>query len=142
MSKSLEEERTQYVFQQELSEIDFVPRTEEEIEKSLFKTFNPEQLVDAYEKSMGLEKPSAEQPKLRYKHIMLSPGVDDEDSQLLDTLMNDPELYQIVNRTQTWTVRGEFKIFIEYTENLDVKKKREKRIKRQQQRGSEDEQTS
>ena len=100
-------------------------------------------MLDAFEKAQGLEKSAPEQPKLRYKHIMLSPGVDDEDSKLLDDLMNDPELYQIVNRTQTWTVRGEFKIFIEYTENLDVKKKREKQAKRQQQRGTEeDEQRS
>ena len=124
MSTTLKD-REDFIFKGSLSELPLDPKTEEQIETSLFKNFKPKEMIDAYERQLGITVSEPSMPKLRYKHIMLSPGVDEEEGALLDKLMNDPELYQIVNRDKYWTPRGELKIWIEYTENLDVKKERE-----------------
>ena len=118
-------ERDDFIFNEVLSELPLELKGEDQIESALFKEFKPKEMIDAYERQLGISQPDAPATKLRYKHIMLSPGVDELDAELLDKLMNDSELYQIVNRTQYWTPRGELKIFIEYTENLDLKKARE-----------------
>ena len=125
MSNKLKE-REDFIFSETLSELPLNPRTEEQVRKDLFKEFDPEKMVDSFENQLGIKVKTPELPKLRYKNIMLSPGTDEDDSALLNELMNDHELYQIVNRSHYWTPRGEFKLFIEYTENLDIKKEREK----------------
>ncbi|CAK0773804.1 hypothetical protein CCP3SC5AM1_880014 [Gammaproteobacteria bacterium] len=119
-------DRKDFIFSETLSELPLVPKTEEQSRKDLFKGFDPEKIMDAYEEQLGIKVKAPDMPRLRYRHIMLSPGVEEDDSQLFDQLMNDNELYQIINRTSYWTPRGEFKLFLEYTENLDVKKDREK----------------
>ena len=108
----------------ELSELPLEPKSENE-PRSLFKDFDPDKMIDAYEHQLGIKRNAPALPKVRYKHIMLSPGTSDEDGAILSQLMNDPELYQVINRTQYWTPRGELKLFIEYSENLDLKTERE-----------------
>ncbi len=121
-------DRTDFVFS-DISDLPLDPRSEEQVSKDLFKGFDPEKVVDAYEQQLGIKTIDMPIPNLRYKHIMLSPGTNDDDDELLDQLMNDAELYHITNRLNNWTPRGELKVFIEYTENLDVKKKRQEKEK-------------
>ena len=118
-------EREDFIFNPTLSDIALDPKSDDDLSKEIFKTFKQEDIIDAYEKSMGIKQRTYDIPKTRYKHIMLSPGTSEDDSELLDQLKNDPELFQIIGEKSTWTVRGEYKIFIEYLENLDVKKARE-----------------
>lgn len=128
MSATLKD-RESFVFNDSLSELPFEPRSEEEIRKSLFNGSDPEKLVDAYEEQLGIKVPSTPTPKIKVNNVMLSPGVDDDDSVLLNQLYNDPELYQILEKSNYWTPRGEYKIFVIYTENLDVKEARAKKEK-------------
>ena len=118
-------DRDDFIFKETLSELPLEPKTEEDIKKQLFKGFDPDKVIDEYEAQLGVKAAPIPTPNIKYKHIMLSPAIDDNDSECLTKLMNDPELYQIINRDRYWTPRGELKIWIEYTENLDVKKQRE-----------------
>ena len=126
IDKTKLEEREGFIFRETLSELPLEPKDEAQIQKSLFKDFDAEKMMNAYESQLGIKPKEEAAPKIRYCSIQLSPGVDDEDQKLLSDLMNDPELYQIVNRSSYWTPRGEYKLFMEYTENLDIKASRER----------------
>lgn len=117
------------MFNDSLSDLPFEPRTEEEIRSQLFHGSDPEKLVDAYEEQLGIKTASAPTPRFKMNNVMLSPGADDDDSVLLNQLYNDQELYQIVEKSNYWTPRGEYKIFVIYSENLDVKEARAKKEK-------------
>ena len=128
MSATLKD-RESFVFSDSLSELPFEPRSEEQIRKQLFHGSDPEKLVDAYEEQLGIRAPETPMPKMKVSNIMLSPGTDDDDSTLLNQLYNDTELYQVIEKSAYWTPRGEYKIFVIYSENLDVK---EARLKKQE----------
>jgi hypothetical protein len=119
-------ERESFVFQNALSDIPFEVRSEEEISKALFKGSDPEKMIDAWEAAHGIPVKETPLPKLKVKNVMLSPGVDDEDADALNKLYNDHELYQIIEKSANWTPRGEYKIFVIYTENQDVLEARAK----------------
>ena len=127
MSKDNTQVREDFIFKQALSDIPLEPKEEEDPSEQLFKNFSPKTIIDSFEKQLGFKQKETPAPKVKYKHVMLSPGVNDDDSELLDQLMNDPELYTIASKSQHWTVRGEYKLFIEYMVNLDVKKAREEK---------------
>jgi hypothetical protein len=122
--------REQFSFKESLSEMALEPKTEAELHKAIFGVEDAEKyaerMVDSYEEQLGIKVKETPLPKLKVRHIMLSPGTDDDDSALLDGLYNDPELYQVLEKTAYWTQRGEYKLFIQYTENMDVRKSRER----------------
>lgn len=122
-------DRESFVFSDSLSELPFEPRSEEEVRKQLFHGQDPEKMVDAYEEQLGIRAPEAPMPKMKVSNIMLSPGTDEDDAALLNQLYNDVELYQILEKSPYWTPRGEYKIFVIYSENLDVKELRAKKEK-------------
>jgi hypothetical protein len=126
MKRNVQKEREDFMFAETLSELPLVPRTTEQITHELFKGSDPEKVIDAYEQQMGIKSNGPVRLNTRYRNIMLSPGVDEDEAKLLNDLYNDTELYQIVNRTAYWTPRGEIKLFMEYMENMDVKAEREK----------------
>lgn len=81
--------------------------------------------VDAFETQLGLRQGvKLKAPNLIYTSRLLSPGYDDEDRDMLNQLLNDRELYQIIKMTDSWTARGDYKMFIIYAENQDVKNQR------------------
>lgn len=103
-----------------LSEIDWKPRTEEEVVKDLFKGTDPEKIVDAFEAQLGLKKHTVPEEKTQvYKCVFLKPCADDEDRALLQDFYNNTKRYQVINRNDNWTQRGDLVIFLEYFENLE-----------------------
>ena len=108
-----------------LSELEWQPRTEEQVRAELFKGKDPEKIVDAYEVQLGLKPKEIEKKNLLYKNVFLSPCTNDEDGELLAKFYNNPEQYHLLNRSDYWTPRGELKIFLEYHEDMDVKRRKE-----------------
>jgi hypothetical protein len=113
--------REDFMLSGELSELDWVPKTEEQISKDLFKFSDPDKMIDAFEKQLGIKVANTEIKNQIYKCVALSPSTEDEDRLLLQKFYNSPEQYQVINRSDNWTNRGELKIFLEYFENLDVR---------------------
>ena len=120
MKKADLKNRENFMLTGSLSELDWKPRTEAEVVKDLFKGSNPEQLVDAFETQLGLKKHKVEEEKTQvYKCVFLKPCADDEDRVLLQDFYNNTKRYQVINRSDNWTQRGDLVIFLEYFENLD-----------------------
>lgn len=117
----------QFAFSDTLKDVEWKPRgTEEETRRELFgENFDPEKVIDKYEETVGIKSPNEKKFNVLYKSVMLSPGDDEDDRQLLFDLMNDKELYPHLKEESNWTPRGEYKMFIIYAEDQDVKKKRQ-----------------
>jgi hypothetical protein len=112
--------RENFMLSGKLSELDWVPKSEEEIRKDLFKGSDPEKMMDAFERQMGISVKNTEPTNQVYKCVDLRP-FDDGDRELLQKFYNTPEQYQVIRRSDNWTPKGELIIFLEYFENLDVK---------------------
>ena len=130
-TKSKPTEREDFMLKGNLSELDWKPRSDEEISAELFKGQDPEKMIDAYEEQLGIKAKEAPKLNLRYKNVYLSPCTNDEDAQLLVDFYNNPEQYHLLNRGEYWTPRGELKIFLEYQEDMDVRRKNESTDKAQ-----------
>ena len=103
-----------------LSELDWTPKSEEQISKDLFKGSDPDKMIDAFEESIGITVKDHSPQNQVYKCVDLRP-FDDEDRKLLQDFYNNPEQYQVIRRSDNWTQRGDLVIFLEYFENIDVK---------------------
>jgi len=126
MSKVKEiKDRENFMLGGKLSELDWEPKTEEQVSQELFKGLDPDKIVDAFEEQTGLKTKTVEIPNQIYKFVYLSPCTDEDDGELLKKLYNNPKQYQICQRQDNWTPRGELKIFIEYLENIDVRLEKE-----------------
>jgi hypothetical protein len=90
--------------------------------------------LDAFENQLGLKQGAKlKAPNLLYKNILLSPGFDEEDRTTLNQLLNDRELYSIIRVTDSWTARGDYKIFVIFAENQDEKARRAALTKQKEQ---------
>jgi len=118
-------DREDFMLKGTLSELDWEPKTEEQIRVELFKGTDPDKMMDAYEEQMGIKPKTVAKQNLVYKFVYLSPCSNDEDGALLQKFYNNPDQYIVLNRADYWTPKGEIKIFIEYHEDLDVRKKKE-----------------
>ena len=116
-----------FVLKGTISELDWKERDEEQITKELFKGSDPDKMIDAYEEQLGIKTHEPTKKNTRYKHVMLSPSTNEDDDVLLDKFFNSPDQYQVLNRADYWTNRGELKIFIEYLEDMDVRREKEAR---------------
>ena len=112
-------DREDFMLAGKLSELDWVPKSEAEIAKDLFKGIDPEKQIDAFEKQLGISLPDAPAGKQIYKCVDLRP-FDDSDRELLQKFYNNPEKYQVIHRSDNWTHRGDLVIFLEYFENMDA----------------------
>lgn len=107
-----------------LSELDWVPKSEEQISRDLFSGTDPEKIMDSFEEQMGITVKETAPTTQVYKCMDLRP-FDDEDRALLQKFYNTPDQYQIIRRSDNWTQKGDLVIFLEYFENLDVKLEKE-----------------
>lgn len=119
----------QFAFADTIKDLELKPSLTDEadVRKELFgESFDPEKMIDQYEAQLGIKKQSDAKPgKVLFKTIMLTPGDDDDDSKLLFQLMNDKELFPHLKEDHYWTPRGEYKMFVIYGEDQDVKLRRE-----------------
>ena len=127
MSKVLKTEVEQFAFSDTIKDLDWKVSTDDEdkVRKELFgENFDPDKLIDKFEEQTGIKSASTKPANVVYKSVMLSPGDDNDDAALLYQLMNDKELYPMLQEKSNWTPKGEYKMFIIYGENQDVKTKR------------------
>ena len=117
--------REEFMLSGKLSELDWVPKTEEQISKDLFQGTDPDKIIDAFEEQMGFPVKETAVKSQVYKCMDLRP-FDDEDRMLLQKFYNNPDQYQIIRRSENWTPRGDLIIFLEYFEDLEVKLAKEK----------------
>jgi len=117
--------REDFMLGGKLSELEWAPKTEAQVSKDLFKGTDPDALIDAFEKQMGLEVKNTDPKNQVYKCMDLRP-FNDEDRILLQKFYNTPDQYQIIRRAENWTPKGDLIIFLEYYEDMDVKLEKEK----------------
>lgn len=122
------EEKTEFIISGSVSDMKKREKGRD-IETDLFGSKSIKEVIDSFEEQTGIKNKVFIKPKEEFKNILLSPGYDEEDRTLLNQLLNDNEMYRIVKMTESWTARGEFKLFIIYAENLDLKAKREQENK-------------
>lgn len=110
-----------FVFREQLSDIQnsSVPEPTRDLEYELFGKKGLKSALDNLEQELGYGKSKAV-PKFKIYNKVFSAN-DDEDRELMNDLFNDPK-FNIIRWEQTWTVHGDFKVFIIYSENLDLKK--------------------
>jgi hypothetical protein len=118
--------RENFMLDGKLSELVWTPKTEVEMSKQLFHGSNPEDMMDRFEAMQGIttKKDSVSKINNRYKCVFLRPN-NDEDRALQEQFYNNPERYQVVNRSDNWTHSGDLVIFLEYFENMDVRAEQE-----------------
>lgn len=115
-----------FIFSEQLSEINAstIPEPTRDLEQELFGKKGIKEVIDVFEQEMGLGKPRETKQNLKYYNRIFCPSAD-EDQELLNELLNDKDRYRIIMWDKTWTVHGDYRVFVVYSENLDVKKKDE-----------------
>ncbi len=99
-------------------------RTDRKLADELMSKFDPTAVVDAYEESIGLKPKGANKaPKYFYRPTILEPE-QPADKEKLTNLMNDPK-YKIIVYKDSFSVRGDYKVFIIYGELVDETKPKE-----------------
>lgn len=78
------------------------------------KSFDPEAVIDAYEKAKGIKKSGAASNMADYtfKNIILDPE-QQRDQDMLNELLNNKK-YLIALWKDTWTTQGNFRVFVIY----------------------------
>lgn len=88
------------------------------LESELFGDKTPTELVDAFEQQLGYPTPEKKET-VRYKTKLFN--INHElDKELLGQLLNDKDRYSIVMWKDTWTVHGDFKIFVIYSDKVEA----------------------
>lgn len=126
-SRKLTDKET-FVFAEPAHDLNYEPPETDEsvIAERLFGKQTPGQMIDAFERQVGLQQPKTEKLNWVYKVVMLS-GEDEEDMALYCQLLNDQELYPRHTTATSWTARGEYKMFVTYAEDLNVRAARLKK---------------
>ncbi len=117
------------IFEDKVSDISLVKpkagkgaknKPERNLKKELFGKKDVNEVIDAYENSLGYPKKQKQDVNLKYKNKIFTAN-NAEDTELLNELMNSKDRYTIVMWKDTWTVHGDYKVFIIYAENTDSK---------------------
>jgi hypothetical protein len=97
-------------------------KTEEDLRKELFQKLDTKEYIDNFEKQFGGPGPSVEKPtKVLHKNVLLYP-VNENDKELLNSLLNDSK-YTIQYFKDNWTAKGDYRVFVIYTEKVEDDKK-------------------
>jgi hypothetical protein len=78
------------------------------------KSFDPEAVIDAYEKAKGIKKRgvASDMADYTFKNIILDPE-QQRDQDMLNELLNNKK-YLIALWKDTWTNQGNFRVFVIY----------------------------
>lgn len=94
---------------------------ERDLESELFNKKSIRDLVTNVERELGLN-PGAKKAKNVKRHCrIIAPGRDD-DAEILNRILNDDTKYRILMWKDTWTVHGDYRLFLIYEEQLEDKK--------------------
>jgi len=113
------------LFRDQVSELSidaFPAPTDRDLEQELFGKKGVKEAIDAYENELGFGKNQRDKKVNRRVYNRIFSPDDDDERKLLDELLNDQERFQIIMMKDTWTVHGNYKVFVIYSENLDAKK--------------------
>lgn len=88
-----------------------------DVEAELFQKKVPKEDIDRLEQQLGLS-PVIVKLDVKYKNILLNLA-DEEDKALLNELMNEKEKYNIILWKDSWTQKGDYKLFVIYTEQAE-----------------------
>lgn len=105
-----------------VSELSLTKSTQRDLIQELFGKPNVNKIIDRIEAELG--RPTATvKVKVKYHNRIFNLNLE-EDIQLMNELLNEPERFTIIMWKDTWTVHGEFKVFVIYAETLkpEVKK--------------------
>lgn len=96
------------------------PINERDLQAELLRKFDPTTVIDAFEEAHGTRKPKHKEVQYEFKNIMLEPAKL-KDQEMLNKLMNDPK-FMIKLYKDSFSVRGDYKVFIIYGEAIDETK--------------------
>lgn len=110
-----------FVFKETLSDLsnNAYPEPVRDLETELFGKKGLKEKLDALESTLGYGKENTT-PKIKFHNKIFCPNSED-DRKLLNELLNDPR-FSVVKWEDTWTAHGDYRVFIIYSENLEVKK--------------------
>lgn len=118
--KGASSDKESFLFAESVSDLKITKHTERSLRDELFNKFDPKEVVDAYEAQLGIRKQvneSGKKQKHRVKNIILNLGTE-EDKTLMNKLFNDSK-YKVIYFRDNWTVHGDYKAFVMYTEAVD-----------------------
>lgn len=109
-----------FVFKEQLSDIrnSSVPEPDRDLEQELFGKKGIKVALDSLEQSLGYGE-KEKKVKVKVYNKIFSPDTS-EDKKLLDELLNDPR-FEILRWVDSWTAHGHYKVFIIYSENLELR---------------------
>lgn len=93
---------------------------ERDLEAELFNKRSVRDLVTNVERELGLN-PGKKNKNVKRHVRIVAPGRDD-DAEVLGNILNDDAKYRILMWKDTWTVHGDYRIFLIYEEQLEDKK--------------------
>ena len=114
-----------FVFREQLSDLatsDF-KEPSRDLENELFGKKGLKAGLDALEHELGYAT-KAPVSKTKVYNKIFTPAAED-DQALLNELLNDPK-FQIVKWVDSWTAHGDYRVFVIYTENIDLRKNKSK----------------
>lgn len=93
---------------------------ERDLESELFNKRSIRDLVTNVERELGLA-PGKKSKQVKRHCRIVAPNKDD-DAEILNTIINDDAKYKILMWKDTWTVHGDYRIFLIYEELVEDKK--------------------
>jgi disulfide oxidoreductase YuzD len=94
---------------------------ERDLAAELFNKRSIKDVVANIEKELGLNPQAKKAKNVKRHNVIVSPSRD-QDAELLDKILNNDDIYRIIMWKDTWTVHGDYRIFLIYEEQLDKKK--------------------
>lgn len=99
------------------SDIKIIRQTERDIAKELDSSFDPQKVVDSFEEAQGVRPKKEKKKNIKSKCFIFDMAVK-EDQELFEKLINSPK-YQIIYKKDSFSTRGDYKMFCIYNEDLD-----------------------
>jgi len=92
-----------------------ISKRDRNIEQELFGKKAVDKIIDKYEQELGYPQKQKKEV-YKYKNRIFSPSHSVDESLLNELLNDDGSKYKIIFWKDTWTVHGDFKIFVIYSE--------------------------
>lgn len=93
---------------------------ERNLEAELFNKRSVRDLITNVERELGLN-PGKKSKKVKRHACTLAPNREDDGAKL-NKIINDDATYRILMWKDTWTVHGDYRVFLIYEEQLEEKK--------------------